>query len=699
MDKSKPIEFKPNQSNNFVCEQLVYKQDSSDGYVAGIEDKNNIRFLGQDTCPSGMSTSKVTLRENPLFAPTHYIFDKAIMLSEDTTTTYYLPPAFVRLWSEYEPTKSLLEEKKFSFVPRIVYYAGMSSYSSSVGSVTYQTSDWKYDGETLSQFPHAYMINPYDLLDGHNMSFSKNVFRHIRGEQSSISGFKYNDSLYELYWEDFQERFLLNTTMTAYIKLGLLDIHKLSFRSPKHMLNARWILSSLKEWNPCLQMAKARLILAEKLDRDYITGQQEENTRSFVALGALNGNIFVELANAQFADWRNNQFQVAGEIRNEFSGDLQGPSENSTFHLDFTYSGNTDSFSWDYSLGEINFATDDPLTNVSEFSSSYRPFISGGLGLNGRLYFLFDKKAWAIHKGYSETIIPANVKTLTTPYTQNGTNGPAVELVVGSYMTQLNYTSATNTISLKPFITHSLVNNFYTTVELNSGTGNWEIIVRNKDKYNLSSFTNFDSVTNMEYRAGPDVVPPYGIPTGISFANPVSQVQTETPSPNPPATAFLMSGFLNETSDYIAFTNLVATYQSDTPVMAYPEYAYVNVYFDEDILPIYDSTLDCWKPTGTVYCEFVKRADSTNGIMYELIPSAGQITGGSYGNNIVIPISFVTQTFYEEDDVSDTIQAKLVINEPGLHDIEGFAIWKDPIGSNTNIFTLTNQLMQTYDKY
>jgi hypothetical protein len=712
IDRGKPIELKPNKSSGLSCDRLVYKRDSSDGYVSGFEEKNNVRYLGQDSCASGVTTYNITEKENPLFAPTHYILDKALISDSNTSNVQYLPPAFPRFWKEYEPTSQFLQERNYGFSPRILYYAGLKSYSLTQGPVTYQTSDWIYEDTTQSQFPHAYMVSPYDSANSTNLSFTKNVYRHIRGELSSISGFDFSKSIYELYWEDFQERQLNNTAMTAYVNLNILNIKNLDFRRPKYIMNAKWLLSNIREWNPCLRTAKANFVLAEKVDRAYLQGTDlEPNKDTFVLLGALSGNSFIELDKARFGDWSSGQYQIAGEIRNSFSGDLQGPQEEMGITFEFTYAGSTYNFSWSYE-SEIDFATDDPIDAIpaSDFNTNFRPYITGGVNSSGRIYFLFDKKSWALDKGYAELIIENNTDDYETPFIQNGLSGPAIDIEVEAYTTYQGVDSLKSSIVMKPFIFPKHFNNFSLgiTDEFNVA---YDYIIKAKSRFDFNQYVDFSDVNQIQFWTDLDQAVP--IPMGGTVINPTSQVIVPTyASANVEISGPVAS--TDSTNDpvfnnfiYIPVDVEVATYKTALPAMAVPEYAYVNGNFIEDSHPTYDEVSGLWKPTGNFLYEYVKHADPVNGVMSTLSPNSvaiSTVVPTFIGSGVSAAKTFVgtarpNRSFFEVDDIVDISQNRMTIDEPGLITQTLTVTWNDETGFEPTSFTTVHRFVNTYEKY
>lgn len=702
LDKSKPIELKPNRTNNLTCERLSYKEDSGDGYVQAFQESNAVTYLGQDTCPTGLSATSIVEKPNQLFAPTHYIFDTALVAQSNTVGTQYLPPVFLRMWKDYEPTQRFLQEKNFGFTPRIVYYDGLKSYNFNVASATYQTAEWTYEGTNYSSFPHAYMVNPYDTENGINMSFTKNVYRHLKGELSSVSGYTFAESLYEQFWEDFQERQLTNTTMTCYLKLGMYDIKQLNFRKPKHMLNARWLLSKITEWNPCLKAAKAQLVLGEKIDRDYLAyNTTQADLSSYIVLGVRSGNVFVELDEARFGEWKTGLYQIAGQVRNSVTGDLQGATPNTVFTLEFDYMGTTHTFNWPYE-GVIDLASTLPDDDQALWNTNYKPFIIGGqLDEFGNLYFLFDKRGWATLVGYSDTIIPANTKANVNPHTQAGASGSAVDLNVNSYMSYFSTATTTSTITMKPFITpfnsEVIPNDILNTeikVEDQSG---WKVIAQNKERFTQADF-DFYNIDDISGYRNIDTVPVLI----ASHLNPTTAESWAIPSTTAPADEVVMLGIGIE-SDELAcdYISEIATYYETSSGMD-PEYAYIKVQFIEDLHPTYDSVNGIWKPSGTLLLTLVKHADDTNGVMYELEPSGiGQTTYG--GNSASATISFQNTRpqldFYEQTDVEEQMPARYTIDEAGGHYQQYYVTWADSTGGNPETFTTNIVIANVYERY
>lgn len=702
LDKSKEIELKPNQTNNLTCERLLYKADSGDGYVQAFQESNAVNYLGQDTCPTGLSATSIVEKPNPLFAPTHYIFDNVLIAQANKIGTQYLPPVFLRMWKEYEPTQRFLEEKNFGFAPRIVYYSGLKSYNFTIANVTYETAEWVYEGTNYSTFPHAYMVNPYDTENGVNMSFTKNVYRHLKGELSSVSGYTFAESLYEQFWEDFQERQLTNTTMTCYLKMGMYDIKQLDFRKPKHLLNARWLLSKITEWNPCLKTAKAQLVLGEKIDRDYLAyNTTQADLSSFIVLGARNGNVFVELGEARFGEWKLGLYQIAGQVRNNVTGYLQGATPNTVFTLEFDYQGTTHTFNWPYD-GTIHLTSTLPDDNQTLWNTNYKPFIVGGqLDAFGNLYFLFDKRGWATLVGYSDTIIPANTKANSAPHTQVGASGSAVDLNVSSYMSYYSTPTASSTITMKPFITpfnsattpNEILN---TEIKVEDQSG-WKVISQNKERFDQSDF-NFYNIDDISAYKDIDTVPVLI----TSHANPTTAESWAIPTTTAPADAVVMIGVGIE-SDELAcdYISEIATYYETGSGMD-PEYAYIKVQFIEDIHPTYDSVNEIWKPSGTLLFTIIKHADQANGVMYELEPSGiAQSSYGGFSSSTSITLQNATPqlNFYEEEDVEEQMPARYVINEAGGHYQKFTISWADSTGGNPETFDTAVVIPNVYERY
>lgn len=702
LDKSKEIELKPNQTNNLTCERFSYKEDSSDGYVQAFQESNAVKYLGQDTCPTGLAATSIVEKPNQLFAPTHYIFDTALISKAAIIGTQYLPPMFLRMWKEYEPTKRFLQDKNFGFAPRIVYYAGLQSYNVAVATSAYQTAEWIYEGTKYSTFPHAYMVNPYDTENGVNMSFTKNVYRHLKGELSSISGATFAQSIYELFWEDFQERQLTNTTMTCYLKLGMYDIKKLDFRKPKHILNARWLLSKITEWNPCLKIAKAQLVLGEKIDRDYLAyNTTPADLSSYIVLGARSGNAFVELSEARFGDWKAALYQIAGQVRNNITGELQGATPNTVFTLEFDYQGTTHTFNWTYD-GTINLSSTLPDDNQALWNTNYKPFILGGqLDIFGNLYFLFDKRGWATFVGYSDTIIPANTKANIGPHTQSGASGSAVDLNVTAYMSYYSTPTTTSTIIMKPFITpfnsafipNEILN---TEIKVEDQSG-WKVIAQNKERFTQADF-NFYNIDDISGYRNIDTAPALI----SSHPNPTIAETWAIPSTTSPSDEVVMLGIGIE-SDELAcdYISEIATYYETSSGMN-PEYAYIKVQFIEDLHPTYDSVNGIWKPSGTLLFTLVKHADDTNGVMYELEPSGiGQSVYGGFSSSMTVTLqnSKPQLEFYEHTDIQEQMPARYTINEAGGHYQRFYVTWADPTGANPETFTTNIVTVNVYERY
>jgi hypothetical protein len=185
-----------------------YQDDSKDHYVSDFTDSLDRTLYGKITRNEFSNRTIGELNEitNPLFAPTWYIADFDVVPNPGDPTPYWL-----RMWdsNEVQPTlngTTQLSANSYSFKPRIAYYGGIQDYTAEAG----QSVDFKFDGATVTGFPHAWIVNQYQS-NTYSLSFGD-------GDEGSDTGLVFN------YWKSFLNLYFKSRGITAEMIVTVDDI-------------------------------------------------------------------------------------------------------------------------------------------------------------------------------------------------------------------------------------------------------------------------------------------------------------------------------------------------------------------------------------------------------------------------------------------------------------------------------------------
>lgn len=267
--------------DNKVCKRRSFKSDSSDGYVKHIEEITAKPLYAQDICITASSGTKIEYIENPAFSPTYYIEDYSVI---DGERAERIPIVWPRLWGTYKGIQQLaasslnnpninandfrnlnevILEKNYKYNPRILYYAGLVSFSDAD-----RTTGWKYEDTVLNEFPYAFMLNPYGN-EYEQLTFTDDNFLYSSLKYDFSVGYDRPFNLFLKYWRRWYENSLLSGQAEVTVSKSINDINQLKFDYYKFINNNKWRLDQLT-WSPCRTLGQAKLTLASAVKNKYI---------------------------------------------------------------------------------------------------------------------------------------------------------------------------------------------------------------------------------------------------------------------------------------------------------------------------------------------------------------------------------------------------------------------------------------------
>jgi hypothetical protein len=423
------------------CKKLVFREDTSDGYVQEIEEISGFRYAGQRECVQNAENFPEELVINPIFSPTYFVQDFSVISLDSNNANavrYVKPPIWPRMWDNYVTNETTyirfeedkfvlrqdeLAENKYDFSPRVLYFQGLTNYTKSNENPTlpdYQVR-WKYENVEQIGWPYAFMIDPY-LLKNYSLSFNNNQdFINITDTDffSNNAVTKENANLFTDYWEDYLIRDVNSPDLKASIILNPNDIQKLDFRKLKLYKNAAWKLEKVSNYSLCDSTGSAKLSLASGIDYKY-TNERFETEDLTISFGGSYFGSVISGTPASKLDFENHLLVINGDIRRKDNGALVLGREGLSVTFDITYNG-TPTMSTG-GLVRFEYQNDIDLTssvNASTGSALWddlTPYLQAGSRIaGGKITLILDKKAWAQANGaYTayDSVVPDNTMSI-----------------------------------------------------------------------------------------------------------------------------------------------------------------------------------------------------------------------------------------------------------------------------------------------